>query len=129
MDKAKEALKEGEILQVNGIVDCSEHGWAVVEEYDKHELAENYNDKKRLYRAELHAGRKIKAAAAKNKKKKMAIGRTGDQDFSKVLLRVQVSMVLLCLCSIPPPQPLLLRRSLLFKVLDLASMWEDGSFY
>ena len=80
MDKAKEALKEGEILQVNGIVDCSEHGWAVVEEYDKHELAENYNDKKRLYRAELHAGRKIKAAAAKNKKKKMAIGRTGDQD-------------------------------------------------
>ena len=40
MDKAKETLKEGEILQVNGIVDCSEHGWAVVEEYDKHELAE-----------------------------------------------------------------------------------------
>lgn len=70
MDKAKEALKEGEVLQVNGIVDCSEHGWAVVEEYDKHELAENSDDKKRLYRAELHAGRKIRLQQPRIKRKR-----------------------------------------------------------
>ena len=70
MDKAKEALKEGEVLQVNGIVDCSEHGWAVVEEYDMHELAENSDDKKRLYRAELHAERKIRLQQPRIKRKR-----------------------------------------------------------
>ena len=75
IEKAKEALKEGEALisarqKVIRIADRSEFGWATVEEYEEDELADNSDDEKRLYRAKLHAGRRIKAAAAKNKKKK-----------------------------------------------------------
>ena len=75
VEKAKEALKEGEALittrqKVIRIADHSEYGWATVEEYEDDELAENSDDEKRLYSAELRAGRKVKAAAAKNKKKK-----------------------------------------------------------
>ena len=65
-------MKESKALitarqKVIRIVDLSEYGWATVEE---DELADNSDDEKRLYRAELHAGRKVKAAAAKSKKKK-----------------------------------------------------------
>ena len=75
VEKAKEALKEGEALisarqKVIRIADRSEFGWATVEEYEEDELADNSDDEKRLYRAELRAGRKVKAAAAKNRKKK-----------------------------------------------------------
>ena len=75
VEKAKEALKEGEALinarqKVIRIADRSEYDWATVEEYEEDELADNSDDEKRLYRAELHAGRKVKAAAAKNKKEK-----------------------------------------------------------
>ena len=75
VDKAKEALKEGEDLiaarqKVIRIADRSEYGWATVDEYEEDELADNSDDEKRLYRAEMRAGRKIKANAAKNKKKK-----------------------------------------------------------
>ena len=42
----------------------------MVEKYEEDELAENSDDEKRPYRAELHTERKVKAAAAKNKKKK-----------------------------------------------------------
>ena len=44
--------------------------WATVEECEEDELAANSDDKKRLYRAEMQAGRKCKAAAAKGKKKR-----------------------------------------------------------
>ena len=76
LEKAKSALHEGEKLiderqkQIR-IADRSEYGWATVEEYMDDELAENSDDEKRMFRAELRAGRKRKAAeAAKNKAKK-----------------------------------------------------------
>ena len=51
VEKAKEALKEGEDLisarqKVMRIVDCSEYGWATVEEYEDDELADNLDDEK-----------------------------------------------------------------------------------
>ena len=75
MERAKEALKEGERLLVARqkairIADRSEFGWATVDEDEEDELAENSDDEKRLYRAEMRAGRKLKAAAAKNRKRK-----------------------------------------------------------
>ena len=41
-----------------------------MDEYEEDELAENSDDEKRLYRAEMRASGKLKAAAAKNRKKK-----------------------------------------------------------
>ena len=75
VERAKEALKEGERLLVARqkairIADRSEFGWATVDEYEEDELAENSDDEKRLYKAEMRAGRKLKAAAAKNRKRK-----------------------------------------------------------
>ena len=51
VEKAKEALKEGEDLisarqKVLRIVDRSEYGWATVEEYEDDELADNSDDEK-----------------------------------------------------------------------------------
>ena len=76
LEKAKSALHEGEKLieerqkQIR-IADRSEYGWATVEEYMDDELAENSDDEKRMFKAELRAGRKRKAAeAAKNKARK-----------------------------------------------------------
>ena len=75
VERAKESLKEGEDLIVSRqkairIADRSEYGWATVEEYEEDELAANSDDEKRLFRAEMRAGRKCKAAAAKGKKKR-----------------------------------------------------------
>ena len=75
MERAKEALKEGERLLVARqkairIADRSEFSWATVDEYEEDELVENSDDEKRLYKAEMRAGRKLKAAAAKNRKRK-----------------------------------------------------------
>ena len=75
VEKAKEALKEGEALisawqKVIRIADHSEFVWATIEEYKEDELADNSDNEKWLYRAELRAGRKVKAVAAKNRKKK-----------------------------------------------------------
>ena len=75
MKRDREALKEGEDLIVARqkairIADRSEYGWATVEEYEEDELAANSDDEKRLYRAEMRAGRKFMAAAAKGKKKR-----------------------------------------------------------
>ena len=49
VEKAKEASKEGEGLittrhKVNRIADCSEFGWAMVEEYEEDELEDNPED-------------------------------------------------------------------------------------
>ena len=52
------------------MADRSEYSWAMVEEYKEDESAENSDGEKRLYGAKLRTGRKVKAAAANNKKKK-----------------------------------------------------------
>ena len=75
VERAKEELRDGERLLVARqkairIADFSEYGWATVDEYEEDKLAENSDDEKRLYRVEMRAGRKLKAAAAKNRKKK-----------------------------------------------------------
>ena len=41
-----------------------------MDEFEDDELAENSDDEKRLYRAEMPAGHKLKAAAAKIRKRK-----------------------------------------------------------
>ena len=41
-----------------------------MDESEEDELAKNSDDEKCLYRAEMQAGHKLKAAAAKNRKKK-----------------------------------------------------------
>ena len=74
VEKAKKALKEGEVLigqrqKLIKIADRSEHGWATVDEYMADELADNSDDEKRLYKAESRAGRKLKDTRAKRGKK------------------------------------------------------------
>lgn len=58
-------LQEGEKLinvrQKNVLIaDKSEHGWATVAKYEEDKLADNSDDKKRLFRPEVKAGRKLK---------------------------------------------------------------------
>ena len=74
IEKAKEALKEGEKLMKDRqklirIADRSKYGRATVSEYEEDELAEGSDDEKRLYRAELRAGKKSKAGKAAKRKK------------------------------------------------------------
>ena len=74
VSKAKTLLEEGEKLLVDRqkllrIADRSENGWATVEEYMEDELADNSDDEKRIQKAEMRAGRKLKAAAAAKRKK------------------------------------------------------------
>ena len=75
VEKARTLLKEGEKLitlrQKNILIaDRSEHGWATVAEYEEDELADNSDDEKRLFRAEVRAERKLKQKNAKDSKKK-----------------------------------------------------------
>ena len=75
IDRARKNLKEGEELicqrqKLIKIVDRSEHGRATVEEYVMDELADDSDNKKRLFRAENRAGRKLKASKAKRTKGK-----------------------------------------------------------
>ena len=72
VEKAMEALKEGEKLisarqKLIKVADRSEFGWATVKEYVEDDLADNSDDEKRLFRAEMRAGRKTKSAKAKAK--------------------------------------------------------------
>ena len=74
VEKAKTQLEEGlkfvcERQKWIRMADRSEHGWATMEEYLEDELADN-DDEKRMQKAEFQAGRKLKATAAKNAKKK-----------------------------------------------------------
>ena len=70
IEKAKEALGEGEQLIKNRqklirTADSSDYGWGTVAEYEEDELADGSDDEKRLYRAELRAGKKVKATRAR----------------------------------------------------------------
>lgn len=72
IERAREALKEGELLikdrqKLIRIADRSEYGWATVAEYEEDELADGSDDEKRLYKAELRAGKKVKAGKGKRK--------------------------------------------------------------
>ena len=63
IEKARAAVQEGEKLidvrQKNiKIADRSEHGWATVAEYEEDELADNSDDEKRLFRAEVRKKQK-----------------------------------------------------------------------
>ena len=74
VEKAKEALQEGEQLitarqKLIRIADRSEYGWNTVAEYEEDELADGSDDEKRLYKAELRAGRKVKSTKTKLKRK------------------------------------------------------------
>ena len=42
------------------LADSSKNGWRTVQEYTQHELAENEEDEKRIFKAELRAERKMK---------------------------------------------------------------------
>ena len=66
---AKEAVQQGIALSKERqklilLADQSKFGWKTVKEYSQHELAENSDDEKKIYRAE--------ARAAKNSKKSFA---------------------------------------------------------
>ena len=50
------------------IAERSEYGWNTVTEYEEDELADGSDDEKRLYKAELRAGKKVKSMRAKKKK-------------------------------------------------------------
>jgi len=68
--KAKEELSKGDKLMSEQqkhilLADKSEFGWATVNEYKKHELAEDSDDEKRIYKSELRAKAQKKQALAK----------------------------------------------------------------
>ena len=42
------------------LADSSELGWRVVQEYEAHPLAEDSDDEKKIYRAQIHADRKVR---------------------------------------------------------------------
>ena len=68
VEKAITLLQEGEkpiSLRQNNIliVDRSKHGWVMVAKYEEDELADNLDDEKCLFRAEVRAGRKLKQRA------------------------------------------------------------------
>ena len=58
----------GELAHRNKLVklaDISDSGWAVVSEYESHQLASDSDDEKRILKAEARAARKAKEAKAK----------------------------------------------------------------
>ena len=59
------------------IADRSEYVWATVSEYEEDELAEGSDDEKRLYWAELRAGKKSKAGKATKRKSNSHGGKVG----------------------------------------------------
>ena len=74
------------------LADRSELGWRVVQEYETYPLAEDSEDKMRMYKAEVQATRKLKAERAK-KAKSNRIGpyKRGNGDQGQLALGVQTS--------------------------------------
>ena len=75
ISKAQEEIKKGEQLlreQQKHILlaDKSEYGWATVHEYKKHELADNLDDEKRIFKSEIRA-----KAQRKQNKSKLSVDR------------------------------------------------------
>ena len=108
IETVKEALKEGEKLlkycqKLIRIAGGSEYGWATVSEYEEDELADGSDDEKRLYRAELRAGKKGKVGKAAKRKSSSHGGKVGlgSQDGSH-----RVVMFQLMLCPSHPLVPL-----------------------
>jgi hypothetical protein len=76
VDKVKTLLEEGmklirERQKLIRMADRSEHGWVTIDEYLEDELADDSDDEKRMQKAEFRAGRKLKATAAKNAKRRV----------------------------------------------------------
>ncbi|XP_060561342.1 uncharacterized protein LOC132721105 [Ruditapes philippinarum] len=62
---AREKISEGmDILSHRQkclkLADSSEHGWRVVQEYESHPLADNSDDEKKIYKAQIQADRKVR---------------------------------------------------------------------
>ena len=75
ISKAQEEIKKGEQLLRERqkhilLADKSEYGWATVHEYKKHELADNSDDEKRIFKSEIRA-----KAQRKQNKSKMTVNR------------------------------------------------------
>ena len=69
--KALKTLEEGMKLMDERqkhvrMADRSKYGWVTVDEYVEDELADNEDDKKRMFKAEARVGRKLKSV--KNEK-------------------------------------------------------------
>ena len=63
----------GQIRQRNKLIklaDMSESGWAVVAEYEAHQLASDSDDEKRIQKAEARANRKAKESRVKRSAKR-----------------------------------------------------------
>lgn len=72
LDSAKEKISTGMELIKNRqklikIADSSEGGWRVVAEYTSNPLADDSDDEKRIYKAQVRADSKIKKEKAKRK--------------------------------------------------------------
>ena len=75
ISKAQEEIKKGEQLLRERqkhilLADKSEYGWATVHEYKKHELADNSDDEKRIFKSEIPA-----KAQRKQNKSKLTVNR------------------------------------------------------
>ena len=76
LEKVKSDLDEGEKLLVERqkhilLTDKSEFGWSTVEEYKQHDLADDSEDEKCIYRAKRHAC--VVMSSRKKKKKSSAM--------------------------------------------------------
>ena len=74
IEKAATAVEEGETLiternKLIRIADRSEYVWATVAEYEDDELADDSDDEKKLFKAEVRVGRKRRLAKSKIVKK------------------------------------------------------------
>ena len=72
LESAKELLQRGMALIIRRqkhikMADCSDNGWAVVQEYEADELADNSDDEKKIEKTERAAKKKAVVAARKRK--------------------------------------------------------------
>ena len=77
LDKTKESLDKGKALlkerqKLILLADKSPYGWKTVVEYKQHDLADDEEDEKKIYRAEGRAARTVKKFSQLNKAKSTA---------------------------------------------------------